>query len=126
MNEVPYEAGANVRENLDETAMEVREFFDQKGYVRIRIRKRDGKETKVRNLRALTNDRNFANRVAAFLKAAGAKPLIYSIGKSYCVDIEGKARLEAFLRKVGLEEGKRTELEEALKPLSLSKREGMV
>jgi len=126
MDETPREAKVNVCEGSDEAIQKVREFFDQKGYVRVRIRKRDGKETKVRNLRALTNDKALANHMVALLTAFGAKPLLYPIGKSYCIDIEGKAKLEAFLKRVGLEEEKRAELEEALKPLSLSKREGIV
>jgi hypothetical protein len=123
MDGVPHEAGVKVHEHRDEFGKRVREFFDQKGYVRVRVRRRGRKRSKVRSLRALSSDRGFADMICSFLRKGGIIPLVYPIGKSYCIDIEGKHKLEAFLKVVGLDEGKRAKLEEALKPLSLSGRE---
>lgn len=98
----------------------VREFFDQKGYIRVRIRKRGKKRSKVRNLRVLSADRKLVAEVCLFLRKHGIKAVVYPIGGNLCIDIEGKHKLERFLATVGLAEGKRKRLEEALKPLSIS------
>jgi len=120
MDSDPHEDRVKEDEHTDELLTRIREFFDKKGYVRVRVRKRGSKTSKVRNLRALTSDPKFAQEVKVFLKKAGVNASSYPIGKSICIDIEGNHKLETLLKVVGLNEEKKKQLLEALKPLSLT------
>jgi hypothetical protein len=100
----------------------LRDLFGEKGYIRVRIRKSGGKRKKVRNLRLVYRDAVFVREIQELLKLEGINSLIYPIGEHhFCLDIEGKHKLEVFLEKIGFsEEEKIKEMEEAIKPLSIS------
>lgn len=119
--EIPEKAGES-----DEIRKEfLREVFGGKGYIRVRIRESGGKRKKVRNLRLVCRDLVFARNIRDLLRKEGVSSLIYPLGEDhFLLDIEGKHKLETFLKKVGFpQEEKVKELEEAIKPLSVSKGE---
>lgn len=98
----------------------LRKAFDKKGFIRVRVRVKKGKKNKIRNIRLSSTDNAFILHIKEELISLGVRPVIYKIGRSYCVDIEGKAKLERFSQFIGFsDEGKKRQLEEALKPLSL-------
>jgi intein/homing endonuclease len=123
-----YKIPKNVYENSDEQIKFLRDLFDEGGYIRVRIRTRGKKKSKIRNLRMISNDKFFIKKVQYFLQKQGIRSVIYPIGKTnFCLDIEGKQRLETFLKKIGFsDESKLKKLQEALKPLSLSEHEESV
>ncbi len=116
-----------VYEDPHEQIKFLREVFDKKGYIRVRIRKRGKKKSKIRNLRLVDKNIKFIRNVQYFLKKQGIKSVVYRIGNHFCLDIEGKGRLEMFLKIIGFSnEKKLKEMQEALKPLSLSRNEQTV
>lgn len=120
MVEAPNEVVVTKGEEHDELKTRVRELFDTKGYMRIRIRKRGKKKSKVRNLRAITSNPVFAKEVVVWLKHNSVNPTSYLIGKSTCIDIEGNHKLETFVKAVSPGEKLKKQIEEAIKPLSIS------
>jgi len=99
----------------------LRKLFDEKAFIRVRLRVKKGKRMKVRNIRLSSTDADLVLHAKQELVSLGIKPSVYKIGSSLCIDIEGKMKLERFASLVGfLDEGKKQRLAEAIKPLSLS------
>lgn len=113
--------------NMMEGVDFLRKAFDDKGFVRVRVRVKSGKKTKVRNVRLSSPDAVFVGKVKEELALMGIKALMYPIGKSFCIDIEGKMKVSMFHDLVGFsDEGKKQQLVAALMPLSLEMVEGDV
>jgi len=90
-------------------------FFDAGCYIRWRIRERGERREKVRNIRIVSPNKNSLNTIKRLLSEFGISPMIYSSGKNYCLDIEGKMKLELFEKRIGfLLELNKSRLQEAL------------
>ena len=94
-------------------------FFDSGCYVRWRIRRRGTKREKVRNIRIVSPNKSGLTNVKNMLAGFGISPMVYPSGKNYCLDIEGKMKLELFEKRIGfLLEMNKIRLQEALSYLS--------
>jgi hypothetical protein len=76
-------------------------FFDSGCYIRIRLRHRSSGIEKVRNIRISTQNVSGLEFLKTALMELGIKPVVYKAGKSFCMDIEGRMKIESFNRKVG-------------------------
>ncbi len=94
-------------------------FFDSGCYIRWRVRERRNKKEKIRNIRVVSPNRMGLESVKNLLVNFKIKPMIYTSGKNFCLDIEGKNKLELFENRVGfLLEKNKIRLQEALSYLS--------
>jgi len=90
-------------------------FFDSGCYIRWRIRERGGKREKVRNIRIVSPNKGGLIAIKNALSGFGISPMIYSSGKNFCLDIEGKMKLELFEKRIKFLLGKnKIRLQEAL------------
>lgn len=80
----------------------LRAFFDCEGTVRIRFRKRTSTRfEKIRNIRTQSANKNGLFEIKKLLILENIPSIIYSSGKYHTLDIEGKQRLESFLKNIG-------------------------
>lgn len=103
----------------------LRAFFDGEGSIRIRIKKRaNGKSDKRRIIRATSVNKEGLSSVRKLLEIEGMKSMLYPVGNAYCIDMEGKTKMEIFERNIGSNHSeKRRKIKDALRPLSLEDRE---
>jgi len=76
-------------------------FFDASSYIRIRIRERRGKREKIRNIRVVSLNKTGLADMRRILSIFNIHAMLYSSGKGFCLDIEGKTKLETFQNNVG-------------------------
>lgn len=80
----------------------LRAFFDCKGTIRIRFRKRTSTRfEKIRNIRTQSANKSGLFEVKKLLILENISSIIYPSGKYHTLDIEGKQRLESFLKNIG-------------------------
>ncbi|MBN2101829.1 MAG: hypothetical protein JW716_03085 [Candidatus Aenigmarchaeota archaeon] len=90
-------------------------LFDSGSYIRWKIRERGKKKEKVRNIRIVSPCKRGLLAVKNALTEFGISPMSYSSGKNYCLDIEGKMKLELFEMRIGFLLGiNKIRLQEAL------------
>ena len=94
-------------------------YFDASSYIRIRVREKKGKREKIRNIRIVSPNKRGIESILRLLSKFGIHAISYSSGKNFCLDIEGKYKLELFEKRIGfLTDEKRLRLKDALSFLS--------
>jgi len=79
----------------------LRGYFDGEGHVRLRLKKtRGGWRGKRRLIRVTSANLSGLKQVKKLLEMEGIRSIIYSTGKYWCLDIEGKYRASIFKRKI--------------------------
>jgi intein-encoded DNA endonuclease-like protein len=100
--------------------MFLRGFFDCEGVVAYYIKKTKKGKHKIRRVRCTSANRGGLVGVRSLLKGIGIKSSLYGSGPYFCLDIEGKTRLDLFRGRVGFTPGyKKARLDGALAPLSV-------
>jgi len=98
----------------------LRGFFDCEGVVTHYVKKTKRGRHKIRRVRCTSVNRKGLEGVRSLLKGIGVRSSLYSSGSYFCLDVEGKTRLDAFRNRVGFTQTyKRSLLDEALAPLSI-------
>lgn len=102
----------------------LRAFFDCEGTIRIRFRKKTATRfEKIRNIRATSANKNGIFEIKKLLLLEGISSTMYYSGKYYTLDIEGKQRLESFLKNIGFaSKEKQEKLELAARFLTLEEK----
>jgi intein-encoded DNA endonuclease-like protein len=100
--------------------MFLRGFFDCEGAVTHYVKKTRKGKHKIRRVRCTSANQKGLEGVRSLLKWIGIRSSLYSSGSYFCLDIEGKTRLDLFRDRVGFALGyKRVLLDRALAPLSV-------
>ncbi len=102
----------------------LRAFFDCEGTVRIRFRKRtETRFEKIRNIRAQSANMEGLFEIKKLLLLENIPSIIYPSGKYHTLDIEGKQRLETYLKNIGFSsQEKQRKLELAARFLTLEEK----
>ncbi len=99
--------------------MFLRGFFDCEGVITHYIKKTKKGKHKIRRVRCTSVNERGLRGVRSLLRGIGIRSSLYRSGSYFCLDIEGKTRLDLFKGRVGFTPGyKRALLDEALEPLS--------
>lgn len=96
-----WKAPAIINENTESAKGFLSGSFEAGSYIRSRIRVKKGKREKIRNIRIVSSNRFGLEYVKNLLMEFGIKPMVYSSGKNFCLDIEGKMKLEIFGKRIG-------------------------
>ncbi len=100
--------------------MFLRGFFDCEGIVTHYVKKTKRGKHKIRRVRCTSANQRGLEGVGSLLKGVGIRSSLYSSGSYFCLDIEGKTRLDLFKDRVGFTLGYKIDLlDEALDPLSV-------
>jgi hypothetical protein len=97
-------------------------FVDGNGNANTKIIYKNGKKKKRRSIRIYSVNKNGLIGVHKLLEIEGIKSMFYLIGKKcFCIDIQGKMKLELFKENIGFGiPKKQSKLENVLMPFSLS------
>ena len=97
----------------------LRGFFDCEGVVTQYVKNTKKGRHKIRRVRCTSVNQSGLDGVRSLLKGVGIRSSLYSSGRYFCLDIEGKTRLDMFKERIGFTlKYKKSLLDRALGPLS--------
>jgi len=101
------------------SVMFLRGFFDCEGIVTQYVKRTPKGKHKIRRVRCTSVNQKGLEDVRSILRENGIRSSLYKSGSYFCLDIEGKTRLDMFKDRIGFTlDYKKKLLNEALSPLS--------